>query len=36
MKGALAQALRVELTAEDRTRLVAFMQTLPAEHDGEE
>jgi hypothetical protein len=36
LKGALAQALRLELTAEDRTRLEAFMQTLPAEHDGEE
>ncbi len=36
LKGALAQALRVALTAEDRMRLEDFMRTLPAENDGEE
>ncbi len=29
LKGALAHALRVELTPEDRMRLESFMQTLP-------
>ena len=31
LKGVLAQALKTELTTEDRQRLEAFMQTLPAE-----
>jgi hypothetical protein len=31
LKGALAQALKTQLTTEDRQRLEAFMQTLPAE-----
>jgi predicted RNA-binding protein YlxR (DUF448 family) len=31
MKGALAHALQIELSAEDRIRLEAFMKTLPAE-----
>jgi hypothetical protein len=31
LKGALAGALKTELTIEDRQRLEAFMQTLPAE-----
>jgi predicted RNA-binding protein YlxR (DUF448 family) len=34
MKGALAHALKTELTAEDRTRLEEFMKTLPAEPNG--
>jgi hypothetical protein len=34
MKGALAHALKTELTAEDRTRLEEFMKTLPAETNG--
>ena len=31
LKGALAHALKTELTAEDRERLQAFMETLPEE-----
>jgi predicted RNA-binding protein YlxR (DUF448 family) len=31
MKGALAHALKTTLTAEDRTRLEEFMNTLPVE-----
>jgi len=31
LKGALAHALRTELTPEDRERLIAFMESLPAE-----
>jgi len=31
MRGALAHALKAELTAEDRARLESFMNTLPAE-----
>jgi hypothetical protein len=31
MRGALAHALKAELTAEDRARLEDFMNTLPAE-----
>jgi predicted RNA-binding protein YlxR (DUF448 family) len=34
MKGALAHALKTELTAEDRSRLEEFMKTLPAETNG--
>lgn len=30
LKGALSQALKTELTAEDRERLVAFAEALPA------
>lgn len=31
LKGSLAQALKVDLSAEDRERLEAFMKTLPGE-----
>jgi len=31
LKGALAHALKMELTPEDRERLSAFMETLPQE-----
>ena len=31
LKGALAHALKTELTAEDRERLQVFMETLPEE-----
>jgi len=31
LKGALARALKIELSAEDRARLEAFMNALPAE-----
>jgi hypothetical protein len=31
MKGALAHALKVELTEEDRAYLAAFLESLPAE-----
>ncbi len=31
LKGALSHALKVELTAEDRSRLDAYMQTLPTD-----
>jgi hypothetical protein len=31
MKGALANALRTELTVKDREYLLAYMQTLPEE-----
>ncbi|MCA1899129.1 MAG: YlxR family protein [Chloroflexi bacterium] len=31
IKGALAHALKIELSAEDRARLEAFMNSLPAE-----
>lgn len=34
MKGALAHALKTELTTEDRARLEEFMKTLPAESNG--
>ena len=34
MKGALAHALKAELTAEDRARLEDFVRTLP-HHDAE-
>jgi hypothetical protein len=34
LKGALAHALKTELTAEDRARLEEFMKTLPAETNG--
>jgi uncharacterized protein len=34
MKGALAHALKAELTAEDRARLEDFIKTLPY-HDAE-
>lgn len=33
LKGALANALKVELTKEDRERLEVFMGTLPTEPD---
>jgi len=33
MKGALAHALKAELTAEDRARLEDFIKTLPHHHD---
>jgi uncharacterized protein len=36
LKGALAHALKVELTAEDRARLAAYIQTLPAEPENRE
>jgi len=35
MRGALAHALKAELTAEDRARLEEFMNTLPSHHDDE-
>jgi predicted RNA-binding protein YlxR (DUF448 family) len=35
LKGALMHALKVELTTEDRQRLEAFMDSLPAESDVE-
>jgi hypothetical protein len=31
MKGALAHALKTELSADDRTRLEEFMKTLPSD-----
>lgn len=31
LKGALTHALKTELTPEDRERLIAFMESLPAE-----
>ncbi len=34
LQGPLARALRTELTAEDRERLEAFMETLREEGDG--
>jgi uncharacterized protein len=34
MKGALAHALKTELTAEDRVRLEDFMNFLPTETNG--
>ncbi len=34
LQGALARALKTELTAEDRERLEAFMETLSEEGDG--
>jgi hypothetical protein len=34
LKGSLASALRVELTASDRERLMAFMATLPEDDAG--
>jgi predicted RNA-binding protein YlxR (DUF448 family) len=37
MRGALAHALKAELTAEDRVRLESFMNTLPThQHDESE
>lgn len=36
LKGALAFALKAELTAEDRVRLKDFMITLPHQHDDAE
>ena len=33
LKGSLARALKTELTPEDKSRLEAFMETLPAEPD---
>lgn len=35
LKGALPHALKAELTIEDRQRLEAFMESLPAESDTE-
>lgn len=35
LKGALSHALKVELTEEDRVRLEAYLQTLPAELQNE-
>ena len=35
MRGALAHALKAELTAEDRVRLEEFMNTLPIHQDDE-
>ena len=35
MKGALAHALKAELTAEDRVRLENFMNSLPTHHGDE-
>jgi predicted RNA-binding protein YlxR (DUF448 family) len=32
LKGALANALRTELSVEDRDRLIAYLQTLPEEN----
>ena len=34
LKGALAHALKTDLTAEDRARLEDFMKSLPAETNG--
>jgi predicted RNA-binding protein YlxR (DUF448 family) len=34
MRGALMNALKAELSAEDRVRLEEFMNTLPAETNG--
>ncbi len=31
LKGSLDQALKIELTAEDKNRLIVFMETLPEE-----
>jgi uncharacterized protein len=36
LKGALAHALKVELTTEDRARLEAYIQTLPVEPENRE
>jgi hypothetical protein len=36
LKGALAKALRTELSAEDRERLIAYMATLPEETSAHE
>ena len=35
MRGALAHALKAELTAEDRAQLEDFMNTLPLQHGDE-
>jgi uncharacterized protein len=35
MKGALAHALKAELTAKDYAQLEDFMKTLPQHHDAE-
>ena len=35
MKGALAHALKTELTEQDRARLEEFLNTLPAETNGQ-
>ena len=34
LKGALAHALKTELTTEDRERLQAYLETLPEEESG--
>lgn len=34
LKGALARALKTELSADDRDRLVAFMESLPEETES--
>jgi predicted RNA-binding protein YlxR (DUF448 family) len=34
MRGALTNALKAEISAEDRARLEEFMNTLPAETNG--
>lgn len=36
LKGALARALKTELTEEDRQRLQAFMETLPEDNSAQE
>jgi hypothetical protein len=36
LKGALAQALKVELSADDRARLIEFMNTLPRQAETHE
>jgi uncharacterized protein len=35
LKGALSSALKVELTVEDKARLMAFMSNLPDEEQGD-
>jgi predicted RNA-binding protein YlxR (DUF448 family) len=35
LKGALAHALKTELTTEDRERLQTYLETLPEEEPGE-
>lgn len=34
LKGALAHALKIELTEQDRVRLQEFVQTLPEHHEA--
>lgn len=36
LKGALAQALKIELSADDRARLIEFMNTLPQQAEPHE